>query len=301
MKVINFKGAIFSALFLFGIKSGAAVLEKCYVTTLKSGAKFEYCLKDLGGNPEPQDIIYFWHGVGGGASNIFSVIHPQSDMYDVVVSRGLEKAPLFVGMSFGPQALVPVEVTATSPASLNELTQELFPEIEKRFGYDLKKQPLTRHMMGLSLGGFNALNTVAFQPKEFSSLIALCPALLTFNPFSREEFKDYLQRHKGIIKRAKAEYMIYMLKEKFKTYPVWMGRNPLEHLKNGKYQNMPVYLSTGLQDEYGFMEGAEAFTRLSPGKVGQGSVFAPIDGDHCFFDAGALQMFLSNQLQSWAP
>jgi hypothetical protein len=299
MKVIDFKSAVFCALILLGSSSGAAALEKCYTTKLRSWPQFEYCLKDLGANSGPKDIIYFWHGVGGGANNIFSVIHPQSDMYDVVISRGIDKAPLFVGMSFGSQAIVPLEISAANSVSLKELTEELFPEIEKRFGYDLSRQPLARHMMGLSLGGFNALNTVAMEPGKFSSLVALCRALLTFNPFSRDEFKAYLERHKGIIKRTKAEYMIYMLKEKFKNYPTWMGRNPLEHLKNGKYQNIPVYLSTGLQDEYGFMEGAAAFAQSASGKVGDGSIFAPIDGDHCFFDAEALKRFLSGQLQSW--
>ena len=298
MKATSF--LILGFLLLKGV-AFAAPLESCRQITLRMGSKLDYCLKDFGQNPHPQDIVYFWHGVGGGAENVFTVLKPQSDLYDVISSQGLSRAPLFVGLSFGSQAVVPVEVSAAKPASLDEIVSEIFPMMEKSFGYDLTAQPLTRHMMGVSMGGFNSLNFVALKPGVFHSLMALCPAVLNFDPFSRLQFNAYLERHKGIIKRTKAEYMIAMLKNKFHNFATWTKRDPLQHLAGGRYQNTPVFLSTGLQDEYGFMEGADAFAKASAGKVAAGSVFAPIDGDHCVFNPGALTLFAQEHFQGWKP
>lgn len=284
-------------LFCFSVSiSEAKPVEECKKMVLHSGHELSYCVKDLGFNPKPTHIVYFFHGVGGSANSIFSMMSPKSDLYEAMTSRGLAQAPVFVGLSFGRQALVPREPRGETPASLEALLTQAFPAIEAAMPYEFKTHPPVRHMMGLSLGGFNALNVSALRPEAFRSVIALCPALLNFDPFQKTEVEAYLARHQGVIRRTKVEFMILMLRREFQDFASWNKRNPIELVKKGSYQTLPLFLSTGLQDEYGFMEGAAVFTQAAYGKVASGSVFAPIDGDHCFFDGAALKVFVEEHL-----
>lgn len=265
----------------------------CKSMTLPSGKVLNYCIYSFQKDSIPQNIVYFFHGLNGKPSDLSMLLDERSSFYPVIKSVQ-DRAPLFVGLSFGPRETVPVEPSGDDPATLRDLVDVAMPAIENDYiFYGIRP---ARHLIGMSLGGYNALNAAALRPKAFSSVMAICPALITFDPFDQAEVDAYISRGRPWIQTHLVNDMISALRTKFKTTDVWNQRNPLVQVNQGKFKNVNLYLSTGDRDEYGFFEGAEAFAQAAQNRISS-FVYEPTNGGHCSADISSFQSFLSHALQ----
>lgn len=257
-----------------------------------SGKELSYCVKDFKTTTSPENVIYFLHGLGGKPEDIFPFLEWTSPFYTMIAKIGFNRIPLIISLSFGPSEIVPFEEAGELPLSTQELVRYAIPKIESdlKYIYDQDHQP-KRHLVGMSLGGFNAFNIAAENPGFFSSLAGLCPALLYYSPFEQSEINKFLVRNYGIVDTNLIDFMLKEIKLKIGTSANWYSRNPFNHLFHGKYAGLPIFISTGRADEYGFYEGAQEFgaqSKIIPSNV----TFVPTTGGHCSFDINALQAFI---------
>lgn len=265
----------------------------CKNMALPSGKILNYCTYSFQKESIPRNVIYFFHGLNGGPSDLGLLLSSDSPFYPLL-NAVKESAPLFISVSFGPRETIPVEPTGEDPNSLRELIDVAMPAIENDYlFYGIRP---ARHLIGLSLGGYNALSAVAFRPKVFTSVMAICPALIDFNPFEKSEVDAYISRGGPWIQPSMVADMVSALKTKYKTVDIWNARNPMEKMRAGKYRYVNMYLSTGDRDEYGFFEGAEAFATAAR-NTGSNLVYEPTNGGHCTADLESFSRFLSSSLK----
>ncbi|WP_413290814.1 alpha/beta hydrolase-fold protein [Bdellovibrio sp. HCB337] len=265
----------------------------CKNMALPSGKTLNYCVHSYQKDQIPQNVIYYFHGLNGKPSDLALFLDARSPFYSVIKTVQ-DRAPIYVALSFGPRESIPVEPTGDDPATLRDLVDVAMPAIENDYiFYGIRP---ARHLIGMSLGGYNALTVAALRPKVFTSVMAICPALIDFNPFEQAEVTNYISRGGPWIQTPLVTDMISAIRTKFKTVDVWNGRNPMSQMRAGKYRNVNLYLSTGDRDEYGFFEGAEAFAAAAQ-QAGSPLVYEPTNGGHCTADLRSFQSFLSNALK----
>ena len=275
-------------------EDGLKVQGECKMMFLSSGLMLNYCTASFPNEAIPRNIVYFFHGMNGQPGNIFTLLSPNSPFYPMA-KQLYKEAPFYISLSLGARETVPVEAAGLDPASLRDLLDTAIPTIERDFlFYGI---PVSRHLIGMSLGGHNALSVAALRPKYFKSVMAICPALISFNPFDATQVQDYIARQPYVINPTLVNDMVAALKTKFVNEANWSARNPLNLLAEGRYDGVNLFISTGNRDEYGFLEGAEAFATTASRRNMRSMVYAPTTGGHCSADMLGLGQFLSIQLR----
>lgn len=267
---------------------------ECKMMFLPSGLMLNYCTASFPNEAIPRNIVYFFHGLNGQPADMFNLLNKNSPFYPVV-NRLHDEAPFFISLSFGTRETIPIEAAGLDPASLRDLLDFALPLIEKDFlFYDI---PVSRHLIGMSLGGHNALSVAALRPQYFKSVMAICPALINFNPFDPAQVQDYINRGQYVINPTLVNDMISTLKTKYVTEANWIARSPIHLLDAGKYDGANLFISTGSRDEYGFFEGAEAFSKAANMRHSRPLVFAPATGGHCSANIYEFGAFLQRNLK----
>lgn len=224
----------------------AREFRTCKAFKIQDVAKpLQYCSLKLAATKSPTKIIYFLHGAGGGAR----------DVYDPLVESFVQNMPeaAVVGISYGPEETIPLKV-GQPPTSLKALIYPAMPDIESELGI-VQSSDLERDLVGMSLGGFNALNLASRESGWFQKVAVLCPALIGFDPFNDSEVQAYIQSNPKIQANLVID-LIGKLRQKFVTPENWRIRDPIFLARNGYYNGLSIFLSTGSDDEFGFFQGA---------------------------------------------
>jgi pimeloyl-ACP methyl ester carboxylesterase len=220
-------------------------------------------------------VVYFFHGIGGSPQDIF-----RPPLSYVVEAASSIYRPLFVGISFGSRGIL-------KHTNIDEVLRN-FDRIEKRI---LKTGGKKRHLIGLSMGGYNSLRLAAEQPRLFKSVSMLCAAVININPYSREELENYITRNSQHLNRQFLEQILGVLFHEFPNESQWHGNNPFNFLKSGRYNNLEFFVSIGREDSVGFYDSNEEWVRIANSK-GIKTELHPVHGAHCAFNTFELGRFL---------
>lgn len=245
------------------------------------GTEIRFCLSQPA---VPSDtLLVYLHGLGGN----------ERQYYDLDVFRdihrhlqALGKEPTVITISFG-QAWLLTEVPG-SKMLFSKVMDQFLPAMEKSLqpsGFQHKI------LLGMSMGGFNGSQILLKRPEAFEKVLLLCPAITAIGPQATdEEVSDY-------IKRTGAEsYRVRLVqaftKREFPTLEDWNAHAPLTLAQ--KAGALPaVYLSCGLNDQYGFQEGALMMFNLVQPKA-RTSTWIPIpNAGHCAIDPVSVTNFIA--------
>lgn len=238
------------------------------------GFDFTYCYRNAEATNN-DDIVYFFHGLGGNAETWFTQCLGTLMVQKWWQIKGYK--PRIVTISFGKQWLL---VNNERFPLLPLFSNSIMPFLEKKMG---GLRGGHRHLIGESMGGFNAAEVALKKPGLFSRVALLCPAITTINPFSsREEIERYIERTGA--SRNLVQRMLQISQSVFINKADWEKHNPLALIRNyHSSKRSKFYVSTGLWDGYGFQEGSEIFSRLANANSFF-SIWVPVPGGHCNFN-----------------
>lgn len=235
---------------------------------------FSYCYRNAEATNNA-DIIYFFHGLDGSAETWFTQYLGTFMVQKWWQFRGYK--PRIVTISFGKEWLL---VNNRRFALLPLFTNSIMPFLEKKMG-GLRRGH--RHLIGESMGGFNAAEVSLKNPGLFSRVALLCPAITTIGPFSSPlEIARYIERTGAF--KENVRNMLRISQSVFVDNADWEKHNPLTLIKKYHFsKKSKFFVSTGLWDTYGFQEGSEVFSTLANANSFY-SIWAPVPGPHCNFN-----------------
>ncbi|KYG65294.1 hypothetical protein AZI87_12115 [Bdellovibrio bacteriovorus] len=238
------------------------------------GIEFKYCYRKSSATNN-DDIVYFFHGLYGSEKSWHRQFWGTWFIQKWWYFRGYQ--PRVVSISFGPKWLL---VNNKKYPLLPLFTQEIMPMMEKRMG-GLRRGK--RHVIGQSMGGFNATQIALRNPGMFSRVALLCPAITHIGPYdSEKDIHKYVARTGAKLRLVKK--MLNISRSIFLNKQDWDLHNPFNLLKKyNSSKRAKFYLSTGMIDGYGFQEGSKDFYDMAHGKSFL-SRWVPVPGGHCNFN-----------------
>lgn len=248
------------------------------------GVGFRFCYRNLE-TTNSDDIIYFFHGLEGSEETWFTQYFGTLMVQKWWKHWGYR--PRIVTVSFGPQWLL---VDNARYPLLPLFVQGVLPLLEKKVG-GLRRGH--RHLIGQSMGGFNAAEVSLKASGIFNKVALLCPAIATVSPFdSSDKIEDYIQRTGA--SREKVQTMLQISRSVFIDPNDWTKHDPLRLLKKPQTKKSRYFVSVGESDDYGFQEGAEEFVEISR-QSGFQTKWIPVAGGHCQFNRkGTAHFFMGN-------
>ena len=261
---------------------------ECHKVSDPGHRAFEYCVRRPASGAGA-GVVYFLHGRGGSASGAITEI---ADPVFATLRLGA-RAPWLVAISYGSNALVATTSVHDRAVPTTEVNDYALPLIERELG--IAGRP-DRHLLGLSLGGFNAIDIFGDSPAKFSSLALLCPAVVDINPFDKTQVDDFKKRNAAILDPGKSNLALMIVQFTFQDEAHWNISNPMAKIRSGVLAGKPAFVSIGSEDDYGFFEGTE---HLSKELDAQGVVhdWAPVPGKHCSYDGQKLGDYFTRVLR----
>ena len=255
-------------------------IRSCY--SVKGGAvRWDYCVYKPT-QSKGQDVLYYLHGLEGSDTEWSELPH-----YDDVYQSWGANAPTVVTISYGGIWLL-AEKNGSGYSGLYEnFLNTALPFIEKTNNLT----PSRRLLVGLSMGGFNAAQLYLKNPNLFARVALLCPAITTVGPYSSQtEINAYVARTHALwtnVRNALEVSSTY-----FPNESAWENADPISLAsKQGNSTFPPLFVSGGLQDQYGFFEGAAYFASEVVSQGAQ-AIWDPVNGGHCSFDWQATANFI---------
>lgn len=245
---------------------------------------WSYCLTIEPG--ASRDLLYYLHGAGQNERSWY-----DADNYTQAVRNAWKKSgkplPSVASISFGGTWLLTSQNNLPESGLMDVFTEFVIPVIESRF----TEPPERRLLMGESMGGFNAAQLVLFHGKLFSRAALLCPGLATVSPYgSDNEIQLYIHRTRA--DPAKVARVQAIARLFYPDAAHWEKAAPLLIGAQALDENTPaLYISCSRQDEYGFFEGARAFSELARAE-GVAASWEPLDGPHCTVKPESVAAFL---------
>lgn len=248
------------------------------------GVGFRFCYRNIE-TTNSDDIIYFFHGLEGSEETWFTQYFGTLMIQKWWKHWGYR--PRIVTVSFGPQWLL---VDNSRYPLLPLFVKGVLPLLESKVG-GLRKGH--RHLIGQSMGGFNAAEVSLKTAGIFNKVALLCPAIATVGPFdSSDKIEDYIRRTGA--SREKVQTMLQISRSVFIDQSDWTKHDPLLLLKKPQIKKSRYFVSVGESDDYGFQEGAEEFVRISRHYKFQ-TRWIPVAGGHCQFNRkGTAHFFMGN-------
>lgn len=277
-------GMLAFSLVVFASNGFAGAQPVCGTQTTSLGDSYNYCVH-TGNRQKTQDVVYYFHGLWGNARQFFDQRRDTSWVLKRWAQLGYE--PSVVTISFGEIWLL---VNNQKFPLLPVFQNEMMPFLEGQVGGLGSGRRL---LMGESMGGFNASQASLQLPAIFSKVALLCPALTVIGPYSSEaDIDKYIARTKAL--RSRVNLMLGISREVFADEADWQNHNPFNLLTRYSGLIRPVFfVSTGLQDEFGFQEGSAEFVKAAQA-VGMSATWSPLAGGHCKYNREAVaQFFLS--------
>lgn len=249
--------------------------------------KLLYCFQDIAGqaarNNAQINVIYYFHGLGGNVNDLFGengrlILDGLSRLFGA-------NMPIVASLSVGSNGVLGPDT--------GDVVNSGLPVVE---GFMAPGKTFRRIVLGGSMGGHNTLRLGAESPASFAALAALCPALATFNGHDQAEVDAYIQRHADVIDVEFFNRALAIYKEQLPTPEIWDANNPFTFLDQGRYDGIPIFLSVGIEDQLGFIEGSREFKRRSDLRPRMSVDYHEVHGQHCSFDVNALLRFMAVQV-----
>lgn len=246
---------------------------------------FSYCIRNVD-RTQTSDVIYFFHGLNGGADTWFTQYLGTRMMHEYWNQKGYK--PTIITISFGSSWLL---VNTRRSQLLPLFIEKIMPFLESKIG---GLQTGRRMLIGQSMGGFNAVQASLQHPELFSKVALLCPALTTLGPFaSEEEIAEYIRRNKA--DPALIADMVKLTRLAFENQSDWERHDPMKLVsRSSPFRRPQFHISIGVTDEYGFFEGSWVFTKL-----GLRNFFffdwMPVIGGHCNFSRVSASKFIMGE------
>ena len=280
MKIIISQILVF-ILISFSIPALAKITTDCDTATVNDRS-FKYCVRK---NTESRAVLYYLHGLMGSSSSYKRFI--VDDIDPLWIKKGIP-VPNIIAVSFGASWIM-------SDATGGQGIQKYFadtvqPYLEKEFLFD---SSFRRMIVGMSMGGFNAVQTFAKNPERYHRAAFLCPALHDgINPFSSKAEID------AFIKRTGASRTLVNITQKigrdeYADIEDWNQEGPMAVASRMAIVNFPIYIGIGDADQFGFLEGANAFSDLMKTKSPQVDTYVIKDGGHCAYPVQELADYLA--------
>ncbi len=250
----------------------------------QQGIKFNYCIRDVD-RQNTRDIVYYFHGLGGKADDWF-----RSLLLTVPIQINWHLKnydPIVITVSFGPEWAL---IDNRRFKLRSYFKKVVIPTLEKKVG-GLKDGE--RKLIGLSMGGFNALQVALKEPQLFTHVALLCPAISTLGPYdSKAEVKAYIRRTWAFPHLV--DRMLRTSRKLFVDEQDWRDHDPLRLIKSYHPKKKPkFFMSIGLRDSFGFQEGSKKFQKLSKSKGSSIPLtWVPVPGPHCVFNGKAAADFV---------
>lgn len=278
---------------------------------LDQGFKVTYCVDAA--TSTNKDILYYFHGSGGEATNWRDPFFYTEQIRQVWKEKGVDQ-PTVVAVSFDFSPLIEDPkikqqfknkwiLTDQDPNNklsglLPYLMTSLIPKIESGATF------ARRIVVGESMGGFNSLQ-VALKTNLFNKAAVICaPLAETLNPFSTWEqveayakntiawnYYSYTADGPKVI-RERVEGMQFLSQVFASSIESWSSADPFQLLKAADVKNLPqFYITAGAYDPYLAYEGSAQFSNLLKAKGGSVE-WRPQWGGHCAIDILSLAEFL---------
>jgi S-formylglutathione hydrolase FrmB len=267
--------AILSFLKFFALPLSLAAPPPAVTTTCTNNAQngLNYCvIKPV--KTTNQDILYYFHGLQGN-------VHEWQNLpgYGTTYQTWANQAPIVVTISFGPIWLLAERNASASSGLYESFIFSALPFIEKSENL----HPLHRLLMGLSMGGFNAAQIYLKNPSLFSKVALACPALTRVGPYSGQNaIQEYITRTHA--QPSQVEKALSVSSSFFPDETSWETADSIALASKLVNPNFPpLFASGGMQDEYGFFEGALAFVNAISIHGAQAH-FTELQGGHCTYD-----------------
>lgn len=252
---------------------------------VSQGREWSYCIYRY---PDSTDqVLYYFHGILGSEFS-WETEGSEKTIIEHLRKNG-KRPPTVVSISFGNEWFL-AEQNSSDDSGLFEITTtHVLPRIENSLlGFKSRENLL----FGLSMGGLNGAQLYFKKPGFFSRAALICGAMATVSPHgSDEEIDNYINRTGA--SRWRVQLMLSLARRYFPTEADWQKHSPLalaEQFLNPL--SVPIYMSNGLSDPYGFHEGNLNFVEIAKNKGAPLiSEFFPGTG-HCKVDRTAIADFL---------
>jgi pimeloyl-ACP methyl ester carboxylesterase len=255
----------FVSLGCYGQSEGPASTQECSQQTIH-GYDISWCHESVPGS-QSKDVILWFHGIDGSQES-WHEDQRRNEMY-------FKTSPHVISFSFGPRWFL-TDVGVFVDSRLDVFVKEVMPLVPKILGFE----PERKFLMGESMGGFNALRLASEAPKEFTKMIAFCPAVMEYSPFwlpwTREE---YFEKHR-YMDRALITKLILFAYWEFHTPWEWSRNNPIDRAESTSYFLPAIFISDNEQDQYGFNGGTESLFKLLQAHSLSAQLFSE-SGRHC--------------------
>ncbi len=230
-------------------------------------------------------VVYHFHGRGLSASRWNDASQYTGMLQAQWEARGV-RPPSVVSVSFGPEWLMLPTTKNESSGALQVLLEVILPAAEKVTGV-----PRYRLALGASMGGLNALLSGLHTRSVFGGIAALCPPIypLRVRPRAIDFWQLATQQGaslRSVLGLAAVSHKYVQSEEDWRALSVFDLLSPLDPKTAPK-----LYLSAGLQDEYGNFHGAQALAQAAL-QSGFDVTWQPLFGGHCVADISSLADWL---------
>lgn len=177
--------------------------------------------------------------------------------------------------------LDPANLSLLNDRRLAFFREKLLPTIETKLGFN----PAKRHLIGHSMGAFNAWRAATAPGERVASLALECPVLTPLGPVATDkDIADVARANSADFQMV--EFLVLGVKSNFATAAEWEAANPLTTADRGVLPKIPVFLAPNLDDQFGFFDGGHALHKtLNLG--GYRLNYVPTPGQHCENMGGA--------------
>jgi hypothetical protein len=259
------------------------ICEKVSIQENDSKWSFRYCAGyDQIYNRER--VFYFFHGLSGEPGNFWRR-GATSLLRDIW--REKKDSPPWVSLSFGRIGIL------SEPEMLRRMKDIMIPYIEKKIGFHVP--PKERFILGVSMGGGNALYGIQKEPQLFQKAFLVCPAVSLLVPGSeRRHIHDYVKRTGAYFQLIVHAYSL--LPRIFFDPSYFDSVDPfIAGQRDFGPHTPPIYIQTSSRDEFGFQEGGQVLAMVARSR-GVKVQFDEIKGGHCVFEPETAVNFFRSEL-----
>ncbi len=267
----------------FSFLSSVAGAQTCGQQKLNDRT-YKYCVSQ-GQGAAQQNVLWYFHGIFEDERRLWTK-KEINKIQEGWKKRGIPQ-PTIIAISLGGKWLAKENITTGKTSIANDITTQILPYLEKTFVGQVRQ----RMVLGKSMGGFNALQSILRTKVRIDKVAFVCPAFFPIHPNStKQEVEDYKKRHLGYIKSFYISYVQSWTKKEFPSESAYAPHHPYRRVADLP-KTLPVFLSVGGQDSFGFNEGTEYLAAFLKNR-NQPIVYKPIAGSHCAYDVDELSAFL---------
>lgn len=251
---------------------------------------WKYCLSrtPLSNNEE---LVYFFHEGDGDEHSWSAPDNLGRAIRDEWRKHESSHPPIVISISFGQNWFL----TAGKPQNKHGLQfglrklflNKIIPFIEHDV---LTVPPTSRHLVGISMGAFNAGQLAFHGNSTFSSVSLICPALSIPQQQANETVKALAARVGGT--EVYIEELLKISGVLFNDEKSLQNNSVLVLAQQNTPNSKRFYISSGQDDEFGFYQPALKLHTVLQDNAEISSVFKQVKGGHCSMDPPSLARFL---------